>query len=249
MVDMIPFTDAASIQIDIDISYNILQKNAKEKLLKFYTDLKVFAKELGHEQIKIGYSLLEGYAAYGIIDMSQRYKPGIIVMGTKGEGYRSTELVGSVATEVSDETRLPLLIIPEAAVLKGVDDVKNVLYATNYDESDFVAIRKLISITSSFNINIHCLHVSNDPDSAVEKAKMGRLKDYFNEISPRVKVQCSIIKGKEIIKIFRNYIAENNINLVALTHQKRNLIYKMLNPSISKEMLYESDVPVLLFHA
>ena len=40
IVDMIPFTDAASIQIDVDISYQILQKTAKDNLLKFYNQLK-----------------------------------------------------------------------------------------------------------------------------------------------------------------------------------------------------------------
>ncbi len=249
MVDMIPFTDAASIQIDIDISYNILRKNAKEKLLKFYSDIKRFANKLNLGDFKIGYSLAEGYAAYGIIEMSKRYKPGIIVMGTKGEGYRSTELVGSVATEVSNETRLPLLVIPEAAVLRGIDEVKDVLYTTEFDESDFVAIRKLISIMSLFNVNIHCLHVSDEPDSAIVKAKMNQLKDYFTEINPKVNVYCSIAKGPDIVKTYKRYIIDNKINLVALTHQKRNLIYKILNPSITKKILYESDVPVLLFHS
>lgn len=248
MVDMIPFTDVASIQIDIDISYTILRKNAKEKLLKFYDDLKVFAKELRLENIKISYSLVEGYAAYGVIEMSQRYKPGIIVMGTKGDGYRSTELVGSVASEVSNETHIPLLAIPEAAVMKGIDEVKNVLYATNFDVNDFKAIRKLISITSAFNVNIHCIHVS-ESNMALQQAKMNSLKIYFKEVCPKTKVECTIVQGKDVVKEFKNYITEKNINLVALTVLKRNLIYKILNPSISKKMLYQSDVPVLLFHA
>lgn len=249
MVDMIPFTDAASIQIDIDISYNVLRKNAKEKLLKFYEDLKSFAKNLKLDNIKIGYSLVEGYAAYGIIEMSSRYKPGIIVMGTKGDGYRSTELVGSVATEISDETQIPLLVIPEAAVMKGIDEVKNVLYTTNFDVCDYKAIRKLISITSPFNVNLYCLHVSNESDIAMQQAKMNSLKTYFKEIKPKIKVECTLVPGKDIVKEFKNYIAEKNINLVALTVLKRNLIYKMLNPSITKKMLYQADVPVLLFHA
>lgn len=249
MVDMIPFTDAASIQIDIDISYNVLRKNAKEKLLKFYHDLKLFANKLDMEHIKIGYSLVEGYAAYGIIEMSRRYNPGIIVMGTKGEGFRSSELVGSVASEVSDETHLPLLVIPEAAVLKGVDEVKNVLYATNFDESDFVAIRKLISITSKINVSLFCIHVSDDPESHMIKAKMNSLKEYFSEVNPKINVECAVIKEKDIVKAFKNYIHEKNINLIALTVQKRNLIYKLINPSVTKKMLYQSDIPVLLFHA
>lgn len=249
MVDMIPFTDAASIQVDIDISYNVLRKNAKDHLLKFYNDLIEFADKLGLSHNKIGYSLVEGYAAYGIIEMSRRYKPGIIVMGTKGEGFRSTELVGSVATEVSDETHLPLLVIPEAAVLKGVDEVKNVLYTTNFDDSDFVAIRKLLSITSNFNVNLFCIHVSDDPESHMIKAKMNSVKEYFNEVNPKISVECSIIKEKDTVKAFNQYIHEKNINLVALTVQKRNLIYKLINPSVTKKMLFKSDIPVLLFHA
>ena len=249
MVDMIPFTDAASIQIDIDISYSVLRKNAKEKLLKFYDDLKSFAKELKLDNIKIGYSLVEGYAAYGIIEMSQRYKPGIIVMGTKGDGYRSTELVGSVASEVSDETHIPLLVIPEAAVMRGVDEVKNVLYTTNFDACDFKAIRKLINITAPFKVNLFCLHVSDEPDISMQQAKMNSLKTYFKEINPKIHVECTLVQGKDIVRIFKSYISEKNISLVALTVLKRNLIYKMLNPSITKKMLYQSDVPVLLFHA
>lgn len=249
LVDMIPFTDAASIQIDIDISYNVLRKNAKEKLLKFYNDLKIFAKQIGFDSIKIGYSLVEGYAAYGVIEISQRYKPGIIIMGTKGEGYRSTELVGSVAAEVSDETQIPLLVIPEAAVMKGVDDVKNVLYTTNFDAYDFKAIRKLISITSAFEVNLHCIHVSNEPDITMQQAKMNELKTYFKEVNSKLKVECTLVKGDNVVKTFKNYIQENNINLIALTTHKRNIIYKMFNPSVSKKMLYQSDVPVLLFNA
>ncbi len=247
LVDMIPFTDAASIQIDIDISYNVLRKSAKEKLIKFYDDLKVFAKQIDLSNVKIGYALIEGYAAYGIVEMSQRYKPGIIVMGTKGEGYRSTELVGSVATEVSNETQIPLLVIPEAAVMKGIDDVKNVLYTTNFDACDYKAIRKLVSITSAFKVNLHCIHVSNESDISMQQAKMNSLKTYFKEINPRLKVECTLVKGDNVVNAFKNYIHENNINLIALTSHKRNIIYNILNPSVTKKMLYQSDVPVLLF--
>jgi nucleotide-binding universal stress UspA family protein len=249
MVDMIPFTDAASIQIDVDISYQVLHRNAKENLLKFFNDLKEFASQIGLGHINIGYALREGYASYGITEMAKHYRPGIIVMGTKGEGFRSTELVGSVATEVSEETHLPLLVIPEKSVLKGIDEVKNVLYTTNFDESDFVAIRKLLSIVSAFNVSLHCIHVSDQPESPAIKAKMGSIKEYFDEVSPKVPVECSVIKGKDVVRAYKEYIAEKKISLVALTYEKRNMIYRMFNPSVTKKMLYESDVPVLIFRA
>lgn len=249
VVDMIPFTDVASIQIDFDMSYQMLYNSAKERLLKFYGNLREFANQMGFGDVQIGYTLREGYAAYGIIEASKRYKPGIIVMGTKGEGYRSTELVGSVATEVSNQTHIPLLVIPEKAVLKGIDEVKKVLYITNFDSNDNLSIRKLLRIVAPFQIELHCLHITDKAESAGIKALMGSTKDYIAEVTPGVKIVCNIISGKERDMEVLNYVKQNQISLVALTALKRSLLYKLFNPSLAKRMIYQSDVPVLLFHA
>ncbi len=249
VVDMIPFTDVASIQIDFDMNYQMLYNSAKERLLKFYGNLREFANQMGFGDVQIGYTLREGYAAYGIIEVSKRYKPGIIVMGTKGEGYRSTELVGSVATEVSNGTHIPLLVIPEKAVLKGVDEVKRVLYITNFDESDNLSIRKLLKIVSPFQVELHCIHITDKPDSPGIKALMNSTKEYLSTVTSGISIICDIITGKETDKSVIEYIAVKQINLVALTSVKRNLLYKILNPSLAKRMIYQSDVPVLLFHA
>jgi nucleotide-binding universal stress UspA family protein len=249
VVDMIPFADVSGIQIDFDINFNMLYKAAKEKLIKFHADLVEFARQMGFNSVSIGYTLQEGYAAYGIVEVSKRYKPGIIVMGTKGEGFKSTELVGSVASEVSEETKVPLLAIPEKAVLKGVDEVKNVLYATNLDESDFGSIRKLIRILSPFNFNLHCVNMTNRPDNVEIKALMSSLKNYLYQVNPELSVEYSIVECKDMVKSFIDYIYDKKINLVALTSVKRSLIYKLFNPSLSKKMLYQSNVPVLLFQA
>lgn len=249
VVDMIPFTDVASIQIDFDMNYHVLYNSAKERLVKFYENLLEFANQMGFAEVQIGYTLREGYAAYGIIEASKRYKPGIIVMGTKGEGYRSTELVGSVAAEVSDETHIPLLVIPEKAVLKGVDEVKRVLYITNFDSNDNVSIRKLLKIVSPFQVELHCIHVTDKSESPGINALMATTREYLASVTSNVSIKCDIIVGKETDKSVLEYINKNSINLVALTSVKRNLIYKLFNPSLAKRMIYQSDVPVLLFHA
>ncbi|MEW5846186.1 MAG: universal stress protein [Bacteroidota bacterium] len=249
VVDMIPFTDVASVQIDFDMNYHVLYSSAKERLIKFYENLKAFANQMGYGHVQIGYTLREGYAAYGIIEASKRYKPGIIIMGTKGEGYRSTELVGSVATEVSDETHIPLLVIPEKAVLKGVDEVKKVLYITNFDENDNLSIRKLLRIVSPFQVELHCIHITDKPDTPGVKALMNTTKDYISSVTSGIPITCEVIVGKGNERSVIDYISKNHINLVALTSVKRNLLYKLFNPSLAKRMIYQADVPVLLFHA
>lgn len=247
IVDMIPFTDMASIQIDIDISYGILQKNAREKLIKFFNQYKEYANDNGMGDLKIGYALREGFASYGIIDMCKRYKPGLLVMGTKSEGFRSSELVGGVAADVVKETKIPLLVIPEKARLKNLSEVKNVLYATRFDGSDFSAIRKLLTMLSGFNLNVTCANVCDNPEDTVVKANLSALKDYTQRVVKKAKVDFELIKGKNVAKAFKGYITGKNINLLALTMHKRSLLERLFNPSLTRKMLSDADIPLLIF--
>ncbi len=247
IVDMIPFSDAASIQIDVDISYQILHKNAKEQLVKFYNEICLFAERNGMKEVKIGYSLREGFASYGIIDMCKRYKPGMLIMGTKSEGFRSSELVGSVAAEVVKETQIPLLVIPEHAILKDISEVKNILYATQLDETDFSALRKLIIIMSGFNVSIFCASVFDDPENPVVKGKLNSLKEYFKKVARKASIEFEIIKGKNPAEAFKGYISGKSISLVALTMHKRTILERLFNPSLTRRMLSEADIPLLIF--
>lgn len=247
IVDMIPFTDAASIQIDVDISYQILQKTAKDNLLKFYNQLKEYAENNGMDNLKIGYALREGFASYGIVDMCKRYKPGMVIMGTKSEGFRSSELVGSVAAEVVRDSKIPLLVIPEKANLKDIEEVKHVLYATRFDESDFTAIRKLITMLSGFNVSLVCANVLDDPENKVAKAKMNSLSDYTHKTFKKIKIDFQLIKGKNKSEAFKEYITGKNIHLMALTMHKRSLLERIFNPSLTRKMLSDADVPLLIF--
>ena len=247
IVDMIPFTDAASIQIDVDVSYQILHKNAKEQLLKFFRKMRAYADENGMQSLKVGYSLREGFASYGIVDMCKRYKPGLIVIGTKSQGFRSTELVGSVATEVVRDTSIPLLVIPEKANLKDFREVKNVMYATRFDETDYTAIRKLLTIVSGFNVNVFCVNVCDDPENSVVKAKMDGLREYFKKVAKKAKVDFEIIRGNNTVETLNGYISGKNIDLFALTMRKRSLMERIFNPSITRKMLSDASIPLLIF--
>jgi nucleotide-binding universal stress UspA family protein len=247
IVDMIPFTDAASIQIDVDISFHILQKNAKEQLIKFHSQLRNYADDNGMKSLRIGYTLREGFASYGIIDTCRRYKPGLVVMGTKNEGFRSSELVGSVATEVVEETKIPLVVIPEKAILRDISEVKTILYATRLDDNDYSAIRKLAIIVSAFRVNIICANISEEPENSIIKAKMNSLKDYTKKVVKKANIDFEFVKGKDSVETFKGFISGRNIDLFAVTMYKRNLLSRIFNPSLTRKMLLEADVPMLIF--
>ncbi len=247
IVDMVPFSDMASIQIDIDISHGIMQEKARDELIGFFEELKAYAAKNGMDDLRMGYSLREGYVSQGIAEMCRYYKPGMLIMGTKKEGFRSSELVGSVVANVVKETRTPVLVIPEDTMLTDLSEVQNVLYATRFEQSDMLSIRKLLTILSEFQLNITCANVCENPDSTLVKANMTVLKEYITKVSKKANVTCELIRGESTAQGFADYMREKEVNLLALTMHNRTLLDRLFNPSLTRKMLSEAHIPLLIF--
>lgn len=249
IVDLVPITDAYSIQIDMDINLREMEARARKGLVTFVGEIRQEAKKLGAEGVKIGYSLREGIVEDEIARVAKDYKPGIIVLGTKGKGEKQSDIIGSVVYRVLDRTRVPLLAIPVRSAYEAASKVRNIVYATDFDDSDYVAIRRLINIVSAFNVKIHCIHVSKDAKKSWDDVKMENLKDYFKKVHKGLKVECHFIEGENIIQKVDDFAAAHQIDLFALTNRKRGLISRLFYPGITKKLIHQSRVPLLIFRA
>ena len=249
IVDLVPITDAYSIQVDMDVNIREMEEQAKKKLVDFVGKIRQKAVADGLDTIKISYSLREGIVEDEIATTAKAYKPGIIVMGSKGKGERQSDIIGSVVSRVVDKTKIPVLAIPEKTKLDDFSDVKNIVYATEFDDSDFIAIRRLIYIVSAFDVNIYCVHVSKDIQDKWDTTKMDNLKKYFQEIHESVKVECSFLKGDDPVTNLELFCEINHIDIIALSRRKRGLLQRIFKPGLSKKLLHSSNTPLLLFRA
>jgi nucleotide-binding universal stress UspA family protein len=249
IVDLVPITDAYSIQVDMDINLREMEEQTKRSLADFVSEIKEMAAAKGYDDIKISYSLREGIVEDEIALMSKTYKPGIIVLGTKGKGKKQTDIIGSVVHRVLDKSRIPVLAIPEGSTFKGVNAMKNIVYATTFDDSDYVAIRKLIAIVAAFDLKIHCVHVSKDEKDKWEEVKMENLKEYFKKIHKSIQVECSFLKGDNPMANLEAYCESQKIDLIAVSSRKRGLLQRMFKPGLTKKLIHTSNLPLLLFRS
>lgn len=249
IVDLVPITDAYSIQVDMDINLREMEDQAKRKLVEFVSEIRDIAFKEGQKDTKVSYSLREGIVEDEVAAMARVYKPGIIVMGTKGKGEKQSDIIGSVVYRVSDKARIPVLAIPEKANLEQFTDVQNIVYATDFDEKDYIAIRMLIYIVSAFNVKIHCVHISKGAEDKWESAKMQSLKQYFEQISKDVQIECSFIKGDNPVANLESFCEMNEIDIIALTHRKRGLLQRMFKPGLTKKLIHSGNLPLLIFRA
>ncbi len=249
IVDLVPITDAYSIQVDMDINLREMEQGARKGLVEFVRDIRQYAAGKGMEGIKIGYSLREGITEDEIARMAEDYKPGIIVLGTKGKGEKQSDIIGSVVYRVLDRTRVPVLAIPEHCAYDASKEVKNIAYATDFDDGDFVAIRRLLSIVSEFKVEIHCVHLSKDAKKTWDEVRMENLREYFGKVRKKLKVHCHLLEGEDSIKEVADFAAEHKIDLFSMINRKRGLLARLFNPGITRKLIHQSSIPLLIFRA
>lgn len=249
IVDLVPITDAYSIQVDMDINLREMEAAARKSLNAFVAEIRKAAAGQGMEGLRIGYSLREGIVEDEIARVARDYKPGIIVLGTRGKGEKQSDIIGSVVYKVLDRTRVPVLAIPVHSSYDTGGEVKNIVYATDFDDSDYVAIRRLIQIVSAFRVKIHCIHVSKDRKKTWENVKMEALKDYFKKVHKGLKVECHLLEGEDLMQKAEEFSGTHKIDLFAFTNRKRGLISRLFLPDITRKMISQSRIPLLIFRA
>ncbi len=247
IVDLVPITDAYSIQVDMDINLRELEEQAKIKLTNFIADIRKKAIDDGFPELKISYSLREGIVEDEIALMAKTFKPGIIVMGTKGKGVKQSDIIGTVVYRVLDQVKVPILAIPEKADADKIMEISNIAYITDFDDTDYLAVRRLFTIVAAFQVNIHCLHITRTNEDKWVDVKLEGLKNYFSRINSNAQVECSVLKGENLVNSLETFCGKNNIDIIALTNKKRGLLQRMFNPDLTKKLIHSANLPLLIF--
>lgn len=248
--DLIELTGGLNTQQQLreDVSEKLLiEENVNMQVfldkLHEYPEFKKFPKE------KYSTKLTAGIAKEEILSIANEIKPDMVIMGTRAHNKKSTSILGSTTEASIKKLKVPVIAIPEGYKFKGEENIQNIVYLTNYDESDFVSIKKLMQFTSIFNLSIHCLHIGNKTDKW-EDLKMEGLKDYFQKVYSKDSVECHIIKKEhDLLHSIDKYVAENNIDLISLTYHQRRLLEKVWKPSLTKEIFYHTEIPLMVFHS
>lgn len=246
IVHSIPYGDMYVYDSSIPDRMNIAEKNANDEFQKFITQM---VNEIGlkkWETVKTEFIIKSGYADEDILAYAEENNSRLIVMGTGGE---SSEIVGSITADIIYNAKVPVLVIPKESPEKEISELNRVVYATNFDEKDFVVIEKLVGIMKPFEVKVFCVHVGKESKSDWDEARLEGMKDLLTKNYAKKDFACRLISGDDIPEALDKFIEEENIDVLSLTTHKRNMISRLFNPSIAKKMLFHSKTPLLVFHA
>jgi nucleotide-binding universal stress UspA family protein len=249
VINTLPFTEAYVYDTSIDEMLIDLEEKAKEDMNAFMGDLKERKKSKGYEKLTLKTKLLRGVAEDEIISFSDEYQPTVIVMGTRGKDRKASDLIGSVTAEVMEGARVPVLAVPEDFEYKGIDKMKKVLYATNFEDSDFLALDKLEKLVKPLDVSITFAHVCEKTSEKWDQLRMEGLQKYVAERFPNTRIDFDLVHNEDFWVGMESYVRSKDIDIISLTTHRRNIFARLFNPSIGKKMLFHSTTPLLVFHA
>ncbi len=183
------------------------------------------------------------FVVENVLEVAQRSKVSLIVMGTHGASGMEKVLFGSNTTELISKSEIPVLAIPEKYRFK---EVKKILFAT--DLADFPnELKKVIPFSKATGAAVNVLYMDYGPhitgDKLVNAMKFSSRKGYEN-----VKI---ILKPATIEVPLFNQLSDAIATLkpgwVVMFTKERSFWDKIFRKSKTEKLAYELKYPLLSF--
>ncbi|MCZ2141782.1 MAG: universal stress protein [Bacteroidia bacterium] len=236
-VKQVPLSDpnipAEAYQMYIDE----INKNEQDGIEKLKAAILIDAN------IKYTFHSAVGFVSDEVHSFTENNEVDLIIMGTKGASNLTEILIGTNAASVIGKTLIPALIIPPNFQFKPI---KNILYATDYNEPEFPAFTRLVYIAEIFDASITVMHNKTDYDKYfnIESTFFNRNKEKLNY--PNLKIVSQ--EQKDTLTAIDNWIDANKNDLVVLAKHNRSFFDRLFHRSLSKRMAYHTKIPLLILN-
>ncbi|MDR0575175.1 MAG: universal stress protein [Tannerella sp.] len=225
----------------VRIAYDRMQADLKNMVSVI--DHKVASGEL--PEVKYNYIIREGLPDDEIIAYAKEYRPTFIIMGTRGKNRKNLDLIGSITAEIIERTKVPLLAAPEDITFENLKEVKNIAFATSFNEHDLVAFDRFTKLMNSYAPNVHLFNISTSKDEW-DEIRLTGTREYLKKHYPDINIDFTVLDSGELLDAVDKFVREKQIDVIALTTYRRSMITKIFNPSIARRMLFHSNTALLV---
>ena len=255
-VGLANFLSASLIMLHVDQipvyndEHQLLTYNIKDKIEINLELLKSKAIRLKKDNLLIGE--VTCYAEVGELETSitefiSKKSISLIVMGITGHKTKMCQtLFGSNSITVSRESRVPVFIIPTHYRYKKI---KNIAFACEYttDIREQKGLHLVKSLNSMFNSNLNLLHVI--PYNHLLNKKDAEADLFIEEKLENTTHKTFILIGDKVSRALLDFINTHQIDLIVIEQKKHTIFHKTFYPSATKEIAFNSPIPILTFHS
>lgn len=174
--------------------------------------------------------------------------PHLIIMGTRGVSKHHEDLIGSVAAEVIDSAKAPVLVVPEALSITDLALLTQVGVATSFDQRDLVLFDRMMQLMKPNTPHYRLFNISRAKEELGE-LQLRFINDYHKEHYPEAHITYSELDKGDFSEALEKFINQQKIQLIVVNTYRRSLLAKFFNPSMARRMLFHAGTPLLVMHS
>jgi len=225
---------------DVDEEYEKLLEIAKLKLKVISEEILNVSKSRGLQSCE--YKLKSGKIVEVLASLADEEKHDLIIMGTTGHSAYERKYLGGKAESIIRHTNCSVLCVPENHNFHGINKV---IYATDYQEEDKIAIQQLIDFTRVINAELEVLHVSHHNDT-IDRAIFEDFKDGLLHFIHDGDVSFNRVIFKHVAQGLDEYMKEEKADMLVLLNKKLNFLESLFHRSLTQHLDKYTDYPLMI---
>jgi nucleotide-binding universal stress UspA family protein len=243
----IPIGDTLAYQIDESESVKKLLEQVQVEMENLSNRLQQKIEAGLLPNVKYECILREGLPEEEIISFCKICRPVLVVMGTRGKNRENIDLIGSVTGEIIEVNKIPTLAIPENVPFNDLSKAKHIAFATSFNPRDLIAFDSFMKLVQEFHHKIYLFNISTSRDKWNE-IRLSGIQEYFKKQYPDADIVYIVLDDGDLLLAVEKFVRDNQIDMIALTTHRRNILARMFNPGIARKMLFHTDTPLLILH-
>ena len=223
------------------VSAEELKKSSDNKL----AELKKAVDHIASGKLKIYTESQLGNVVDELEDICKRVNPFAVVMGTKGATGLDRVLFGSVTLTAIKHLTYPIICVPPGKEYGA--GLKKVGFACDFEKVvETTPAHVIKDFIKEFNSELHILNVDYNhkhfkPDTPQESLLLHTMLEDLKPVY-------HFIQHKDIEDGINEFAETNNLDLVIAIPKKHKLLEGIFKPSSTKQLVFESHIPVMCVH-
>lgn len=223
------------------VSLDELQKNAELRI----NALKEEVEHVTSGAIKVYAEVKLGIVVDEIENLCEKIDPFAVVMGTRGHTGLENVLFGSNTLTAIRHLHWPVICVPPGKTFGN--GIKKIGLACDFrDVVNTVPSHAITDLQREFHAELHVLNVDyHDKHFSPSTPEESALLHSMLQVSEPV---YHFIENKDVEHGIHEFAEKNNLDLLITIPKKHKLLDSLFKPAATKQLVYQSHVPVMCVH-
>jgi nucleotide-binding universal stress UspA family protein len=234
----VSFTDNPIVLVSVED----LRKNAETQLNK----LKEEVEHITSGTVKVYAETVLGNIADELQDLCEKIKPFAVVMGTKGSTGIDKVLFGSTTLSSIRHLKWPVICVPPGKTFGA--GIKKIGFACDFREVvESIPGEVIKNMAATFNAELHVLNV--DYHNKHFKPETPEQSILLHTLLEEAKPVYDFIEHEDVEDGIKQFAEKNNLDMIIAIPKKHKLLESLFRTSSSKQLVFQSHIPVMCIHA